>query len=98
MLTLEALEGRGILDNNVLLERLDAEADAFALEGADSDEEEDGVLVSIGAGEGGAQEGQEEELPTYIQSPGSATYDTLKDFATKEPQQVARVLKTWLSN
>ena len=43
-------------------------------------------------------EEDEEELPTYIQSPGSATYDSLKDFATKEPEQVARVLKTWISS
>lgn len=98
MVALEALEGRGLIDNNVLLERINEDDDAFAIAGADTDEEEDGVLVSIGAGEGDAEGNFEDELPTYIQSPGSATYDTLKDFATKEPQQVARVLKTWMSS
>ena len=44
------------------------------------------------------QQDEEEELPTYISSPGSATYDSLRDFATKEPEQVARVLKTWMSS
>lgn len=86
MLALEALETRGF-DNTVLLERID--------------EEDELVLVPIGAGseEDTMDEVEDEDfIPTYIQSPGSATYDTLKDFATKEPQQVARVLKTWMSS
>ena len=94
MLTLEALEARG-LDNTVLLERLDGELDDTVpgeLEG-----EEVPVLVSVGGGEEQAAE-EEEDLSVYINSPGSATYDTLKLFATKEPEQVARVLKTWMSS
>jgi flagellar M-ring protein FliF len=85
MVTLEALEARGV-DNTVLLERIDGDGER--------------VLVPIGAGGEGMEAGasDEDELPTYIQSPGSATYDTLKDFATKEPQQVARVLKTWMTS
>lgn len=87
MLTLEALEARGV-DNTVLLERLDGE------------DGEERVLVSIGPNGEEIEAGEvgEDDLPTYIQSPGSATYDTLKDFATKEPQQVARVLKTWMTS
>ena len=79
---MEALESRGPSET-VLLERLDENGQP--------------VYASVGAG---ASEGEEdeEELPTYIQSPGSATYDSLKDFATKEPEQVARVLKTWISS
>jgi flagellar biosynthesis/type III secretory pathway M-ring protein FliF/YscJ len=40
---------------------------------------------------------EEEIVPTYIKSPGSATYDSLRDFATEEPEQVARVLRTWIA-
>ena len=52
---------------------------------------------AIAAGEAGLGPAQEELIPTYIKSPGSATYDSLRDFATEEPEQVARVLRTWIS-
>jgi flagellar biosynthesis/type III secretory pathway M-ring protein FliF/YscJ len=58
--------------------------------------EESAVPVLVGAGGVPSVEG-EEELPSYIKSPGSATYDTLRDFATEEPEQVARVLRTWIA-
>ena len=82
LLDMEALESRGPSET-VLLERLDETGQPVY------------ASVGVGASEG---EEDEEELPTYIQSPGSATYDSLKDFATKEPEQVARVLKTWMSS
>ena len=52
---------------------------------------------AIAAGEGGVVAVPDELIPTYIKSPGSATYDSLRDFATEEPEQVARVLRTWIS-
>ncbi len=83
LLDMEALESRGPSET-VLLERLDETGQP--------------VYASVGAGASEEEGDEEEELPTYIQSPGSATYDSLKDFATKEPEQVARVLKTWMSS
>jgi flagellar biosynthesis/type III secretory pathway M-ring protein FliF/YscJ len=62
------------------------------------DENGQPMYSSVEAGSQQAQQDEEEELPTYISSPGSATYDSLRDFATKEPEQVARVLKTWMSS
>jgi flagellar M-ring protein FliF len=85
MVDLEMLEARGF-GGSVLIERLDENgepvyASADAIAGAD------GALVPL----------DEEAIPTYIKSPGSATYDSLRDFATEEPEQVARVLRTWIS-
>ena len=65
---------------------------------ASAPDAEDRIDCAPSGGAGREGEEDEEELPTYIQSPGSATYDSLKDFATKEPEQVARVLKTWMSS
>jgi flagellar M-ring protein FliF len=82
---MEMLEAQGF-GGQPMLERLD----------------EDGQLIyepaiPIAVGPGGEAIVEEEIVPTYIKSPGSATYDSLRDFATEEPEQVARVLRTWIA-
>lgn len=82
---MEMLEAQGFV-GQPMLERLD----------------EDGQLIyepaiPIAVGPGGEAIVEEEIVPTYIKSPGSATYDSLRDFATEEPEQVARVLRTWIA-
>ena len=71
-----------------MLERLDEDGQQI---------EEAAVPVLVGAGGAPAVEGEEEFIPSYIKSPGSATYDTLREFATEEPEQVAKVLRTWIA-
>jgi flagellar M-ring protein FliF len=80
---MEMLEARGF-GGSVLIERLDENGEPVYA-----------TADAIAAGEGATAE--EEIVPAYIKSPGSATYDSLRDFATEEPEQVARVLRTWIS-
>ena len=85
MVDMEMLEARGF-GGSVLIERLDENGEPIYAS-----------AEAIAAGEAGLGPAQEELIPTYIKSPGSATYDSLRDFATEEPEQVARVLRTWIS-
>jgi flagellar biosynthesis/type III secretory pathway M-ring protein FliF/YscJ len=86
MIDMGTLEAQGF-GAPVVLESLDKDGQQI---------EESAVPVLVGAGGVPSVEG-EEELPSYIKSPSSATYDTLRDFATEEPEQVARVLRTWIA-
>jgi flagellar biosynthesis/type III secretory pathway M-ring protein FliF/YscJ len=82
---MEMLEARGF-GGSVLIERLDENGEPVYA-----------TAESIEAGDGEEAPSEEEIIPAYIKSPGSATYDSLRDFATEEPEQVARVLRTWIS-
>lgn len=82
---MEMLEARGF-GGSVLIERLDENGEPIYA-----------AADAIDAGDGDEAPAQEELVPAYIKSPGSATYDSLRDFATEEPEQVARVLRTWIS-
>jgi len=83
---MEMLEARGF-GGSVLIERLDENGEPIYA-----------TAEAIAAGDGEGEEVPAEEIvPAYIKSPGSATYDSLRDFATEEPEQVARVLRTWIS-
>jgi flagellar M-ring protein FliF len=82
---MEMLEAQGF-GGPVMLERLDENGEVVYE-----------PAIPIAVGPGGEAIMEEEIVPTYIKSPGSATYDSLRDFATEEPEQVARVLRTWIA-
>ena len=85
MIDMEMLEAQGF-GGPVTLERLDEDGNPIYA-----------PAVPVAVGPGGEAIMEEEIVPTYIKSPGSATYDSLRDFATEEPEQVARVLRTWIA-
>ena len=87
MIDMGTLEAQGF-GAPVVLESLDEDGQQI---------EETAVPVLVGAGGVPPVEGEEEFIPSYIKNAGSATYDTLRDFATEEPEQVARVLRTWIA-
>jgi len=85
MIDMEMLEAQGF-GGPVTLERLDEDGNPIYA-----------PAVPVAVGPGGEAIMEDEIVPTYIKSPGSATYDSLRDFATEEPEQVARVLRTWIA-
>ena len=87
MIDMGTLEAQGF-GGPVVLESLEEDGEQI---------EESAVPVLVGAGGVPAVQGEEEFVPSYIKNAGSATYDTLRDFATEEPEQVAKVLRTWIA-
>ena len=87
MIDMGTLEAQGF-GGPVVLESLDEDGQQI---------EESAVPVLVGAGGVPPVQGEEEFIPSYIKNAGSATYDTLRDFATEEPEQVAKVLRTWIA-